>query len=279
VTICLILDNPETPHHPVIGSMLQQLRARHAVRLLDVRLLTAIQALAEEAHFPLADLYLLKSHAPQALELAHALEERGALVVNSWAATLACQNRVLMAERMLSAQLPWPQTWSFATLADALSQTDVLASLPFPLIVKSSYSHRGDLVQKVQTIDDLQALAAQWNQEPIVLQAFAVGDGWDRKLWVIDQQIFAAQRRTALEASASQGDTLVATESLPPEWVQITLEIGRVFDLRLYGVDLLPTSQGPVIVDVNAFPGFRGAPGADVALVSLVERLGKEHAR
>jgi len=43
--------------------------------------------------------------------------------------------------------------------------------------------------------------------------------------------------------------------------------------LRLYGVDLLVTEHGPIIVDVNSFPGFRGVPGADDALVDLVERL------
>ncbi len=31
-----------------------------------------------------------------------------------------------------------------------------------------------------------------------------------------------------------------------------------------------------MIVDVNSFPGFRGVPGADGALVALVERIAKE---
>ena len=53
----------------------------------------------------------------------------------------------------------------------------------------------------------------------------------------------------------------------------MTLEVGRVFGLRLYGVDLLMTEQGPIVVDVNSFPGFRGVVGADSALISLIERL------
>ncbi|HEX9131224.1 MAG TPA: hypothetical protein VF844_02910, partial [Ktedonobacteraceae bacterium] len=98
--ICLIMDNPETPRHPVIAVALQQLSATHSIRLLDVRPHTGAEAIAEEEKYPLADLYLLKSHAPQALEVAHALEQKGALVVNSWASSVACQDRVLMAERM-----------------------------------------------------------------------------------------------------------------------------------------------------------------------------------
>jgi ribosomal protein S6--L-glutamate ligase len=274
--ICLIMDNPETPHHPVIAVALQQLSATHSIRLLDVRPLTGAEAIAEEEQYPMADLYLLKSHAPQALDVAHALEQKGALVVNSWASSVACQDRVLMAERMREANLPWPNTWSFSTLGNMLNKRDVLTSLPFPLIIKSYYSHRGDLVDKVDSVEQLEALAAEWSQEPVVLQEFAAGDGWDIKMWVIDQKIFAARRRTPLEPNASKEDFPIAPEELPGEWAHIAKEIGRVFNMRLYGVDLLITEHGPMIVDVNGFPGFRGVPGADSALVGLVERIAKE---
>ncbi len=56
-------------------------------------------------------------------------------------------------------------------------------------------------------------------------------------------------------------------------WRDLALEIGHTFKMPLYGVDLLITEKGPLIVDVNAFPGFRGVPGASEALVDLVERL------
>ena len=276
MNICLIMDNPETPHHPVIGVALEKLRATHAVRLLDVRSLTEAEAIAEEEKYPMADLYLLKSHAPQALAVAHMLEQRGALVVNSWAASVACQDRVLMAQRMQEAHLPWPFTRSFSSLGSLLDDRSTLANLPFPQIVKSYYSHRGDLVAKVDTIEELEALAPEWSQEPIVLQEFAAGDGWDIKMWVIDQQIFAARRRTPLEPGASKEDYPISPEELPADWAHIAREIGRIFNMRLYGIDLLMTEKGPIIVDVNGFPGFRGVPGADSALVALVEHIAQE---
>jgi ribosomal protein S6--L-glutamate ligase len=274
--ICLIMDNPETPYHPIIAVALQQLGERHEVRLLDVRTLSGSEAIAEEKNHPQADLYLLKSHAPQALDVAHYLEQQGALVVNSWASSVACQDRVMMAQRMHEANLPWPRTWNFPTLQDLLSDSDLLASLPFPLIIKSYYSHRGDLVDKLHDLEHLQSLAGEWNKEPVVLQEFAAGDGWDIKLWIIDQQIFAARRRTPLEANASKEDFPILSHELPADWAHIALEIGRVFNLRLYGVDLLMTERGPVIVDVNSFPGFRGVPGSVEALVALVERMLEE---
>lgn len=274
--LCLIMDNPETPHHPVIAVALKELSKRHGVRLLDVRTLSGEQALQEEARYPRADLYLLKSHAPQALVVAHALESRGALVVNSWASSVACQDRVAMARRMHEAGLPWPGTWDFATLEDLLADEGFLATMAYPVIIKSAYSHRGDLVAFVRSHEALEKLAAEWSQEPIVVQEYAESDGWDIKLWVIDGQIFAARRRTPLEPDAPKEDFGIAPQDLPREWADITREIGRVFNLRLYGVDLLVTNKGPMIVDVNSFPGFRGVPGADSALVELVEKLGRE---
>ncbi len=276
--VCLILDNPETPRHPVLGTMLQQLSARHTVRLLDVHRLTGDEAIAREQVRPLSDIYLLKSHTLQALEVALHLEQRGALVVNSWASSSACQDRVLMAQRMTEARLPCPRTWSFHSRGDVRGLDRAISTLRFPLMIKSRYSHRGDLVGKVHNVDQLQALEGRWRHEPFILQEFVRGDGWDIKLWVIDRQIFAARRRTPLDANAPQEDVPMPIETLPSDWRSVTLEIGRVFDLRLYGVDLLVTEQGqgPLVVDVNSFPGYRGVAGAASALIALVERLLEE---
>jgi glutathione synthase/RimK-type ligase-like ATP-grasp enzyme/aminoglycoside phosphotransferase (APT) family kinase protein len=272
--ISLIFDNPETTEHPIIAVTLQKLSASHHVRLLDVGRLTSSQALAEDQRHPPADLYLLKSHAQQALDVAHALEQRGALVINSWASTLTCQDRGRMAQQMEEARLPWPHTYSYTSLAQLLEQHNLLTTLPFPLIVKSRYSHRGDLVAKVAAVEQLTAFGQQWGQEPVVLQSFLTGDGWDIKFWVIDEQVFAARRRSPLDGGEKK-DYPLPVDTLPEEWVRIVREIGRLFKLRLYGVDLLISHQGPVIVDVNSFPGFRGVPGATDALLELVERLGQ----
>ncbi len=272
MNICLIMDNPETLRHPVIARVLQALSAAHMVRLLDVHALSSAQAIVQEEMQLQADLYLLKSHAPQALDIAYYLEQRGARVVNNWAATVACQDRVLMTQRMNEVGLPWPHTWSFPSLGELLGQNELLSTLPFPLVIKSRYSHRYDLVDTVHNAGDLQALASQWSQESVILQEFMANDGWDTKLWVIDQQIFAAHRRTPLDPNASKENSPLTAEELLDAWVRITREIGRVFNLRLYGVDMLVTEHGPIIVDVNSFPGFRGVQGAEGAIVTLVEQ-------
>src|SRR2546422_4736713 len=274
--ICLIADNPDTFSHPVLGTVIQQLRATHTVRLLDVYRLTGDEAIAREAAHPVADIYLLKSHTSQALHVAHHLEQQGALLINNWASSLACRDRMRMIQLLSEARLPCPQTWSFPSWDNGRGRDGVMSTLRFPLMIKSRYSYRGDLVGKVHTVEEFEALVARWNDEPFVLQQIVPGDGWDIKVWVIDRQIFAARRRTSLEAQAPEDDFPISAEQLPAEWRSMTLEIGRGFHLRLYGADFMMTEHGPVVVDVNSFPGFRGVAGADSALISLVERLAEE---
>ncbi|HCI80968.1 MAG TPA: alpha-L-glutamate ligase, partial [Ktedonobacter sp.] len=136
----------------------------------------------QESKYPLADLYLLKSHAPQALDVAQDVEQRGGLVVNSWAASVACQDRLQMTEYMVKSNLPWPRTQSFDTLTELVTQSESGIQIPYPFILKSRYSHRGDLVEKVESRKQIEALAETWGQEPVIVQELVASDGWDIKV-------------------------------------------------------------------------------------------------
>jgi ribosomal protein S6--L-glutamate ligase len=263
--ICLLTDRPD---HPVLAAAMEQLRSHHRVRVVDPETLSAV-GLERELRAP-ADLYLLKSHTPAAIAVARRLEERGAAVVNSALATSRCVDRVMMARLLEGAGLPTPRTLNAGRLGSLAARTDIV----FPIIVKSRHSRRGDLVVRVDDAAELAALLPEWADEPVVVQEFLPGDGWDIKLWVTGDHRYGARRRTPLEADASR-ETLPIAE-LPAEWTHILTRIGSVFELSLFGVDLLLTERGPMVIDVNAFPGFRGVFGAAEALVSLVERAAVE---
>lgn len=263
--ITLVSDSPD---HPVLGEMVSALRARHRVGVLSAEDGDPAALEGREALHP-ADVYLLKSHTPAALDLARRLERHGAHVVNGWAPTLACQDRVLMARRLAEAGLPSPRTWSLPALRDAAR---MLPALPLPLIVKSRFSRRGDLVAEVHDAAGVEALMEAWADEPVIVQEYEDNDGWDVKLWVVGTRAYAARRPSPLRDAPRQTIPLKGGE-LSAAWVAATLRVGREFDLCLYGVDMLTTAHGPVIVDVNAFPGYRGVPGAGAALAAFAEGL------
>lgn len=253
------LITPE-PGHPLLAAASALLTgAGHVVEALDPRTGAAPPR-------SVADAYLLKSRTPRALTLARELEERGAVVVNSAAATARCQDRTGMAETALRAGLPFAATRTVGPLGRWASSR----ALTSPVVVKSRHSRRGDLVARVDDRAGLDALAARWADEPVVVQDFAANNGWDHKLWAVGDRVFAALRRSELSDGGRGPTRPVAPEEVPAGWAALVRAAGGAFALDVYGVDIVDAGGSPLIVDVNAFPGIRDQAGAPEALAALV---------
>jgi ribosomal protein S6--L-glutamate ligase len=57
---------------------------------------------------------------------------------------------------------------------------------------------------------------------------------------------------------------------LPADWEDAAVRSARAVGAEIAGVDLLPGPVGPIVVEVNAVPGWRGlqsALGQDIAAV------------
>jgi ribosomal protein S6--L-glutamate ligase len=117
----------------------------------------------------------------------------------------------------------------------------------------------------------------EWGHEPVVAQEFSTGDGHDLKLWAIGADLHGARRRTPLETGATGAAkrNIPLEGGLTPALSGLGRAVGEAFSLNLYGVDVVMTSDGPRIIDVNAFPGFRGVVGAPQLLADLIERSRK----
>jgi glutathione synthase/RimK-type ligase-like ATP-grasp enzyme len=58
----------------------------------------------------------------------------------------------------------------------------------------------------------------------------------------------------------------------PPERIELTPELEELARAcgELYGVDVLVSPDGPLVVDVNEFPNYTGVEEAPVAIAELV---------
>lgn len=272
--VCLLTADPG---HPLLAAVSDLLAPDHQVETLDP---------GAEGPGPdlssLADVYLLKARTPRALALAALLEEHGAPVLNSAAATARCQDRVAMAAVARAAGLPFAATRCVA----ALGELAAAGVPPGPLVIKSRFSRRHDLVARADSAVRLRELAADWAEEPVVVQDFVPNSGWDHKLWVVDGQLFAALRRSELAPDGRGPNLPLPAAELPASWTAAALQVGDVFGLDVYGVDILGAggaeagvgdaggaAGAPLIVDINAFPGIRGQAGAPEALAALALRI------
>ena len=106
---------------------------------------------------------------------------------------------------------------------------------------------------------------------PYVVEPFVPNDGLDRKLYVAGGAVFGLLKPSTL--AVEHGGPAVpfqVTDGLG----EVALKAAAAVGLHLCGVDVLEADRGPVVVDVNPFPGFRGIPGAPRA---IVEHLLNDH--
>jgi ribosomal protein S6--L-glutamate ligase len=262
VKVCLLVDRCG---HPVLEAAARELIDAHGadVAVVDVGKTSP----PDDAH-----VYLLKSRAARALRTARTAELAGASVINSAPATSACLDRVALAKRMRQADVPFPDTWSVPTLERLIASTRGRGKA-WPLIVKSRHSRRGDLVRLVRSKAELHALAADWKGEAVIAQRVVCHDGWEHKVWVIGDQLHCARQRSQFAERGGRAELSMAGEGPADAIAELARMAGCAFGLELYGVDVLVGEGGPIVVDVNPFPGFRRVPSAGEVLATHVMHL------
>ena len=87
--------------------------------------------------------------------------------------------------------------------------------------------------------------------------------------------MFATIKRSPLHPGAD-----VVEEQIPvtPELRNLARAVGRVFGLDIYGIDVVETADGYVVLDINDFPSFGKVPQAAWRLARTVLRVTRRQA-
>ena len=114
----------------------------------------------------------------------------------------------------------------------------------------------------------------------LYLQEFVPHDGYDLRVLVVGERMFAMRRRSASDwrTNVSRGAVAEPVE-LTEEMAGVAWRAAEAVGAPLAGVDLLPGRDGELYaIEVNAVPGWKalaGVVGVDIAQVVLeyVERV------
>ncbi|MGZ4270345.1 MAG: ATP-grasp domain-containing protein [Solirubrobacteraceae bacterium] len=250
---------PDVPS-PVLAEAYDVLRGRgHEVAATiaedEVRLLQDLE--------PEEDFYVLKSHTELSLSLAGILHARGAHVHNPYLACAATQNKFVATRLLADAGVPVPRTWA---LGDASAFEELLTRRS--LIVKPYMGHRGADVHLVGDVEGL-AAAAGASPVPVLVQEHVPGPGEDLKVYVIGDEVFALRKPFSETSFAVPGRPV----PVDPEVRRIALRAGRALGLSLYGLDVIESPEGPVVVDANYVPGYKGVPDAGALIGEHLDEL------
>jgi ribosomal protein S6--L-glutamate ligase len=210
---------------------------------------------------PEHDLYILKSHTELSLSLAGVLHAQGANLLNPYVNCATTQNKFIAARILRAAGVPVPDTWA---LTDTRELTEEVARRP--LLVKPYMGHRGAGITIVRDAEEL-ADAAEQAVVPMLVQDFVPGPGEDLKVYVVGDQVHAVSKPFS-ETSFTVPGRPVPVE---PAVREAALRTGAALGLGLYGLDVIESPDGPVVVDVNYFPGYKGVPDAAAMIADYID--------
>lgn len=103
------------------------------------------------------------------------------------------------------------------------------------------------------------------NQNVLIQRFIAESRGRDIRALVVGDRVVAAMRRTALgdefRSNVHRGGSVEAVDLLP-EYERVAVRSAQIMGLRVAGVDMLESDDGPLVMEVNSSPGLQGIEAA-----------------
>jgi len=217
---------------------------------------------------PQHDLYVLKARTELPVGIAGALEQRGARVLNPHRSCVTVLNKIVATAMLRDAGIPTPRSWA---AVDRSLIPSVASATPGPLIVKPFNGIHSQNITLVRALAELERVPA--TNGPFLVQEFVEGCTERLKVHCVGERVFATRKPFSLGGDSVPGRPCEVSDEVR----DIALGCGALFGMGLYGLDVLVPRSGPVVVDVNSFPGYAGVPGIAKVIADYVD--GYAHGR
>jgi len=231
----------------------------HSIDVLEPHsTITCLTDLTKHAY----DAYVLKtvSDGP-GLSILEAAEAVGIPTINNSRSIRLVRDKAIATAIAQARGLPTPLTY-FVTHPSLLAQ---IPQEDYPLVVKPTNGSSCRGIYLMDSPADLATLEiAEANKSFFLAQRYIENSGFDVKLYVTGTEVYAVAKRSPLHPEVKVDKRLIPVTI---ELRHLALEVGRIFGLDIYGLDVVDTPHGPVVVDINDFPSFGQVPQA-VKLVS-----------
>ncbi len=209
------------------------------------------------------DAYVLKtvSDGP-GLTILEAAEAVGIPTINNSRAIRLVRDKAVAVAYAQACGLPVPLTY-FVGHPRALSK---VSEDIYPVVVKPSNGTSLQDIHLVRTPEKMSEVIPTLDTQSYYLaMRYVENTGYDIKLYVTGQEVHAITKSSPLHGHVQEKEVPVSRAML-----QLAQRVGRVFGLDLYGVDVLETPQGLMLVDINDFPSFYGVPRKVAAISEYI---------
>jgi RimK family alpha-L-glutamate ligase len=192
------------------------------------------------------------------LDMLYKLERHGFYVINPAEAIEHCADKYDILAILEDNNIPVPRTFATESLNEGLK---AFADLGSDVILKPIFGSRG--IGATRIVDSEIAAtvfkAITFHHGVIYIQEFVPHGYSDIRAFVINNHVIAAMRRVAQswKTNYSQG-AKPSPIDLTPALEELAVKTSTSVGCKIAGVDILESPKGPVIVDVNSQPGWKG---------------------
>ena len=189
-------------------------------------------------------------------------EMMGSFCVNSSNAITDSRDKLRSLQILAEAGINMPITGFASHTKDIEGVIESVGSVP--LIMKLLQGTQGQGVVLAETKKAAESVMSAFRQldADIMVQEFIKESrGTDIRAFVVGDYVVAAMRRTANEdefRSNLHRGGVIEPIAITEEESRMAIKASKILGLQIAGVDLMRSSRGPLILEVNSSPGLQG---------------------
>ncbi len=192
------------------------------------------------------------------LDVLHSLEKSGTLIINPPKAIEISVDKYYSLNLLRQSGISVPRTIATENFEEALR---AFRELGGDVVVKPLFGSRGVGSTRVSDSEIATRIfrALTYNHEVIYLQEYIEHGFSDIRAFVIGERVVASMRR---EAQTWKTNVSLGAKPKPvkldSELEDLAIKASRIIGCKVAGVDIVESRKGPLIVEINSQPGWRG---------------------
>ena len=192
------------------------------------------------------------------LDVLHSLEKSGTLIINPPKAIEISVDKYYSLNLLRQSGISVPRTIATENFEEALR---AFGELGGDVVVKPLFGSRGVGSTRVSDSEIATRIfrALTYNHEVIYLQEYIEHGFSDIRAFVIGERVVASMRR---EAKTWKTNVSLGAKPKPvkldSELEDLAIKASRIIGCKVAGVDIVESRKGPLIVEINSQPGWRG---------------------
>ncbi|AJQ93038.1 glutathione synthase/Ribosomal protein S6 modification enzyme (glutaminyl transferase) [Gynuella sunshinyii YC6258] len=216
--------------------------------------------------------------------LTRQFESMNIATINSSTAIAQSRDKLYSLQLLLKSGIDIPTTGFANSPMDTSDLIDMVGGAPLVVKLLEGAQGRGVFLAETRKAGESVINAFKSLHANLLVQEFVKeAEGKDLRCFVIDGKVVASIERKAapgeFRANLHQGGS-ASVVKITPEEKRLAIKAAKTLGLSVAGVDIIRSSKGPLLLEVNSSPGLEGvesATGKDIAgmiITSVEKRLG-----